>query len=390
MSGFVPPPYPYERLSRARALAEAHDGGAVDLSIGTPCDPPPPAVVAALASSGAERGYPSSVGSRAFREAAAAWLDRTVGAPVPADAVLACVGTKEMVVSLPHWLRLRSPERDTVLYPALSYPSYAMGAELAGCRALPVTLRPDGALDLETVSDQDAARALCLWVNSPSNPTGALDDLEKCARWGRERRVPVISDECYVAFTWDGSGRSILQHGTEGVLALHSLSKRSNLAGLRAGFCAGDHSLVHYLGEVRKHAGLMVPGPVQAAAAVALADEAHVEYQRERYWERLVYLSAVLEGVGLSVAPPAGGFYLWAKVPPGGGRPGPGGGPGAEGPLGVGGGTAWSWVEDLAQRGGVLVSPGDLYGPAGADHLRMAMVAPMDRLELVALRLGVQ
>ncbi len=366
MSGFVPPPYPYDRLGRARALAEVHEGGVVDLSVGTPCDPPAPAVVAALASSGAERGYPASVGSKGFREAAAAWLNRSVGAEVSAESVLACVGTKEMVVSLPHWLRLRSPERDTVLYPELSYPSYAMGAELAGCRAVAVALRGDGMLDLASVSDDEAAKALCLWVNSPSNPTGALDDLGAAAAWGREQAVPVISDECYVAFTWDGPGRSILEHGADGVLALHSLSKRSNLAGLRAGFCAGDPALIRYLGEVRKHAGLMVPGPVQAAAVVALGDDDHVVAQRRRYLERLERFAGVLEAVGLSVALPAGGFYLWAKAP----------------------GDAWSWTEELARRGGVLVSPGDLYGPAGADHLRVAMVAPMERLDLVGHRLG--
>jgi succinyldiaminopimelate transaminase len=371
MSGFAPPPYPYERLGRARALAEEHEGGVVDLSVGTPCDPPAPAVVAALASSGAERGYPASVGSRAFREAAAAWLDRTLRVEVPVESVLACVGTKEMVVSLPHWLRLRSPERDTVLYPELSYPSYAMGAELAGCRAVAVAVRGDGMLDLASVSDDEAAKALCLWVNSPSNPTGMLDDLGAAAAWGRLHEVPVISDECYVAFTWDGAGRSILQHGSQGVLALHSLSKRSNLAGLRAGFCAGDPALVHYLGEVRKHAGLMVPGPVQAAAVVALGDEEHVVAQRGRYLERLERFAGVLETVGLSVAPPAGGFYLWAKAP-------------------EDTGDAWAWTEELARRGGVLVSPGDFYGPVGADHLRVAMVAPMERLDLVASRLGVR
>lgn len=393
MTGFVPPPYPYEGLGRARALAAVHDGGVVDLSIGTPCDPPPPAVVAALASSGAERGYPASVGSARFREAASGWLARTLMVDVPAEAIIACVGTKELVASLPHWLHLRNPERDTVLYPELAYPSYAMGAELAGCRPVSVPLRADGSgrCDLERISDEDAARALALWVNSPSNPTGALDDLGQAAVWGRAHGVPVLSDECYVAFTWEGPGRTILEHGTDGVLALHSLSKRSNLAGLRVGFCGGDPGLVHYLGEVRKHAGLMVPGPVQLAAAVALDDETHVVAQRMRYQERLERFAGVLGQVGLSVAPPAGGFYLWAKVL--GGPGGPGGSEGSavagEASSGAGVGPAWAWTEELARRGGVLVSPGDLYGPSGAEHLRVAMVAPMDRLDLVARRMGV-
>lgn len=366
MSGFVPPPYPYEQLGRARALAEAQPGGMVDLSVGTPCDPPPRAVVEALASSGTERGYPCSVGSQAFRRAAASWLGRMLAVEISPECIAACVGTKEMVVSLPHLLHLRSPERDTVLYPELSYPSYAMGAELAGCRGSPVPLGAGGTMDLCGIDEEVASRALCLWVNSPSNPTGALDDLAAAAEWGRAHDVVVLSDECYLAFTWDGPGRSILSQGLEGVLALHSLSKRSNLAGLRAGFYAGDPALVHYLGEIRKHAGLMVPGPVQAAAVVALEDEDHVTDQRRRYAERLGFFAPVLESIGLGVAPPAGGFYLWARVPDT---------------------TGWVWAEKLAESGGVLVSPGALYGPAGGQHLRVAMVATMERLELVAHRL---
>lgn len=375
--GFVPPRYPYERLGELRAVADAWEGGVVDLSVGTPCDPPPAAVVSSLASSGAERGYPASVGSAALRRAASEWMAARFGVAVTPAEVLACVGTKEMVASLPHWLALRSPARDTVLHPALAYPTYAMGAVLAGCRAVAVPLQSDGSgrMDLSAVAEEDAARALVLWVNSPCNPTGALDDLEAAASWGRVHGVVVASDECYAAFTWHGPGRTILDHRLDGVLALHSLSKRSNLAGLRVGFCAGDPELVHYLAEVRKHAGLMVPGPVQAAAAVALGDEIHVTAQRARYRERLDYFAKVLTGMGIEVALPAGGFYLWAKVPD----------PPDEG---AGGTHAWAWAARLARLGGVLVSPGDLYGPDGAAHLRVAMVAPMERLEMVAGRLG--
>lgn len=377
---FVPPPYPYERLGGARALAEAHAGGVVDLSVGTPVDPPPPAVVEALATSRSERGYPPSLGTADMRRAARAWIARRFGVEVPEEALAACVGTKELVATLPQWLRLRRPGRDAVLYPELSYPTYAMGAVLAGCRPVAVPAAEDGSgrLALETVSDADAERALVLWVNSPANPTGALDDLGAAAAWGRARGVPVLSDECYVEYTWEGPPRTILEHGLAGVLALHSLSKRSNMAGLRAGFYAGDPELVGYLGEVRKHAGLMVPGPVQAAAVAALSDDEHVVAQRRRYRERLERFAAVLSSVGVDAPLPAGGFYLWARVP----------GLGQAGCEGAEDGPAWRWTEMLAKRGGVLVSPGDLYGPSGPDRLRVAMVAPMDRLELVARRLG--
>jgi len=215
--GFVPPPYPYDRLDELKAVADQLPGGCVDLSIGTPCDPPPRAVVATLGTSGAERGYPASIGTAAFREAAAEWLRRRIAVDVdPAD-VAVCIGTKEFVASTPQYLRLRTPERDTVLYPAISYPTYEMGAVLAGCRAVPYR-------SLDQIAEDDARRALCLWVNSPSNPTGDLVDLAAAAVWGRARRVPVLSDECYVEFTWQGPPRTILHSGSAGVNAVHSLS----------------------------------------------------------------------------------------------------------------------------------------------------------------------
>jgi succinyldiaminopimelate transaminase len=361
--GFQPPPYPYDRLNELKAVAAAHEGGLVDLSIGTPYDPPPPAAVAALSSSGAERGYPASVGTAAFREAAAGWMARRLGVDVPVSDIAACIGTKELVTAMPHWLRLRDPSRDTVLYPSVAYPSYEMGATLAGCRAVPVDVEGDG---LAAVDPDDASRALCLWVNSPGNPTARLTDLGAAAEWGRANGVPVLSDECYVEFTWIGRPRTILEHGRDGLLAVHSLSKRSNLAGLRAGFYAGDPDLVHYLSEVRKHAGAMVPGPVQAAAAVALGDDAHVDAQRGRYRERMAYLRDVLAGVGVAADPPAGSFYLWAAAPDG---------------------DAWGLTAWLARWGGLLVAPGDLYGAAGEGHVRVAVVQPTERLEVVAERL---
>jgi len=357
---FVPPPYPYDRLDAMRPAAEVLPGGVVDLSIGTPCDPPPQVVLDALARSGTERGYPPSVGSAAFREAAAGWLDRRLGVTVAPGQVAACVGTKELVAGVPQWLRLRRPDLDTVLYPAISYPTYAMGATLAGCRAVPYT-------ELDGIAEADAARALCLWVNVPGNPTGALADLGAAVEWGRARGVPVLSDECYVEFTWDGPPHTVLEHGTEGVLAVHSLSKRSNLAGARAGFYAGDVELVRYLSEVRKHAGLMVPGPVQAAAVAAWGDDTHVDEQRARYRSRLESLAAALGKAGLDTPLPQGAFYLWVPAPDG---------------------DAWALTRRLAEEAGALVSPGDFYGHAGAGHVRIAAVQPDDRIELVAERLA--
>jgi succinyldiaminopimelate transaminase len=356
---FVPPPYPYDRLDELKAVAADRPGGLVDLSIGTPCDAPPDAVVEALARSGAERGYPPSIGTAAYREAAAGWMARRLGVTVEPSQVAACVGTKELVAGVPQWLRLRRPDLDTVLYPVPSYPTYEMGATLAGCRAVPYR-------QLDDIDPADAARALCLWVNVPGNPTGALADLGEAAAWGRQRGVPVLSDECYVEFTWDGPPRTILEHGLEGLLAVHSLSKRSNLAGARAGCYAGDADLVRYLSEVRKHVGLMVPGPVQAAAVAAWADDAHVDAQRARYCARLDLLRQALAAIGVDAPMPQGAFYLWAPAP---------------------GGDAWALTRRLAADGGALVSPGEFYGREGAGHVRLAVVQPDERIGLVAERL---
>ncbi len=370
-------PYPYDRLDDLRAVAARHPGGCVDLSVGNPTDPPPAAAVEALAGSGTERSYPSSVGTEALRRAAAGWLERRFGVRAAPEHLAACVGTKEFVASVPRLLHLGLPERDTVLYPAVSYPTYAMGATLGGLRAVPVPLDEHWRLDLSAIADGDAARALCLWVNSPGNPSGALDDLGAAATWGREWDVVVCSDECYAEFIWAPprraspapplAGRTILAHGSEGVLAVHSLSKRSNFAGMRAGFYAGDADLVGFLSEARRHLGLMVPGPVQAAAVAALDDDSHVQAQRERYRRRLELLAGLLATMGLPAALPGGGFYLWVPAP---------------------GGDAWALAARLAAEMGALVSPGEFYGAPGAGHVRVAAVAPDERLALLAERLG--
>jgi succinyldiaminopimelate transaminase len=378
---FVPPPYPYERLDTLAAVARAAPGGIVDCSIGTPCDPVPGVVIEAVrAAAAASAGYPPSAGTPALRDAAAAWIERTFGVAIDGSAIGACLGTKEFVGGLPHLLHRRDPERDTVLYPAVAYPTYQMGAALAGIRAVPVPVDGEWHLDVDAIDPEDARRALVLWVNEPGNPTSSVAshaDLARVAAWGRRHGVIVASDECYVEFA--PVAATVLASGLDGVLAVHSLSKRSNLAGMRCGFYAGDPTLVHYLVEARKHWGFMAPTPVQAAAVAALGDEAHVADQRSRYAERR---KLVLDALGELNAPAApaelggldlvhdGGpmsFYLWLRSR-----------------SGVGG---WTIAERLATLG-LLVSPGDLYGPAGADHVRLALVQPTDRLRLAVERLA--
>ena len=368
--GFVPPPYPYARLDDLKRQAAEAEGGLVDLSVGTPCDPVPPAVAAALAEAAPRwAGYPSAVGLPPLREAAAGWMERRLGVTVDPATVVACTGTKELVASLPHVLALRDRSRDSVLYPAVSYPTYEMGAILAGLRAVPVPLTGDWHLDLDAVSADDAARALLLWVNEPGNPTGSAAsgaELAATVEWARRHGIIVASDECYVEFTYNAFGRptrgaTALAAGPEGVLVVHSLSKRSNMAGYRSGFLAGDAELVSYIGQIRTHAGGMVPGPVQAAAAVAWADDDHVELQQLIYGERRAYARSRLRQAGLEEAGGPGTFYLWARSK------------NEE--------DGWGVAARLAATG-TLVSPGDLYGAAGAPYVRIALVQPLERLQL--------
>jgi succinyldiaminopimelate transaminase len=376
-AGFVPPPYPQDRLDELRARAGQVAGGCVDATIGTPIDPMPAVAVRALAEAGSgATGYPPSVGTPALREAAVAWMERRLGASVPPDRVIACVGTKEMVASLPRYLALRHPERDTVLYPAVSYPTYEMGAQLAGLRAVPVPVDEQWRLDVARVAAADAQRALVLWLNEPANPTGASTpstDLAELVDWARRHGVIVASDECYAEFTYDAGGApappvTALASGPSGVLAVHSLSKRSNMAGLRVGFVAGDADLVRYLGEVRRHAGMIVPAPVQAAAVAVLADDAHVDDQRERYRRRRAAAVSALEQFGLAAVGGPSTFYLWLRS--------------ADGD-----GDGWAVATRLAERG-LVVAPGELYGPDGVDYVRLSLTVSDERLELALDRLA--
>jgi aspartate/methionine/tyrosine aminotransferase len=295
-------------------------------------------------------------------------MGRRFSIDVPISRIAACIGTKEFVATTPQYMKLRRPGRDTVIYPAIAYPTYEMGATLAGLRALPVPMNAEGHMDFASLSEDDIARALMVWVNSPSNPTGGLDDLKYAANWGRKHDIPVFSDECYTEFTWGTAPQSILQHGLDGVVAVHSLSKRSNLAGVRVGFYSGDAEIVEYLKEVRKHAGFMVPGPAQAAGVAALDDDEHVRVQRDRYLSRLEMMAKTLTTwSGIDIALPSGGFYLWFNA-----------------------GDAWEFTEKLAREGGALVSPGDFYGAGGSHNVRVAVVQPDAKLAMVAKRLGVR
>ena len=357
------PAYTWDRIEPLREKALLHRSGAVDLSMGTPVDPVPDVIRAALAEGANAPGYPATRGTERLRRAAAGWLARAHRVRVSPDDVLPVIGTKEFIAWLPVMLGLRPG--DVMLYPELAYPTYDVGARLAGAT---------GAASASLLA-AGPARVRLVWVNSPSNPTGQVlpvEHLRKIVEWGRERGAVVASDECYITLGWEASPVSVLHPDVcggshEGLLAVHSLSKRSNLAGYRAGFVAGDPGLVADLLAVRKQAGMMVPGPVQAAMTAALEDDAHAEAQRERYAARRSALHEAFTGAGWTIDHSEAGLYLWATHP---------------------GHDCWAAAELLAAQAGILVAPGELYGPAGARHVRVALTATDERVAAAAARLA--
>jgi succinyldiaminopimelate transaminase len=333
----------------------------VDLSIGTPVDPVPQIVMDALAAAANSPGYPATAGTAAVREAAAGWLARRHGVSIEPDAILPVIGTKELIAWLP--TLLGCGPTDVVVHPELAYPTYDAGARLAGARPMPA----DGLTAL------GPERVRLAWLNSPSNPTGKVlpaEHLRKIVSWAQQRDTVVASDECYLDLGWEATPLSVLHPDAcggshAGLLAVHSLSKRSNLAGYRAGFVAGDAALVAELLEIRKHAGMIVPAPTQAAMVAALADDGHAEEQRARYAARRARLRPALEAASWTVEHSEAGLYLWATHPD----------------L-----DCWGSVGRLADVG-ILVAPGDFYGPTGVRHVRVALTATDERIDAAIARL---
>ncbi|MDT0342511.1 succinyldiaminopimelate transaminase [Streptomyces litchfieldiae] len=357
------PVFPWDRLEPYKATAAAHDGGIVDLSVGTPVDPVPEVIRRALAAAGDSPGYPTVWGTPALRDAIVNWCERRTGASGLGHAnVLPLIGSKELVASLPAQLGLGAGDR--VAFPEPAYPTYEVGARLAGAEPVPYR----GA-----ATELDPAGLRLLWLNSPANPTGRVlqrAELREVVAWARAHDVLVVSDECYLELGWDAEPVSVLHPdvcggSTAGLVAVHSLSKRSNLAGYRAAFLAGDAAVLGELLAIRKHAGMMMPAPVQAAMAAALGDDAHVAEQRARYAARREALRGALLGRGFRIEHSEASLYLWAT------RDEP----------------CWDTVADLAKQG-ILVAPGDFYGPAGESFVRVAFTATDERVAAAVARLS--
>lgn len=334
-------------------LARSHPGGIVDLSVGTPVDPTPEVVQRALQGASDASGYPLTAGSVALREAIARWCRDRLGA-ASTIATLPTIGSKELVAWLPTLLGAKR-----VLYPEIAYPTYDVGARLAGAQGVAVSE------DVSQWPDADL-----VWINSPSNPTGAVwsgEQMQRALNWARERGAVLASDECYLEFGWESNPVSVLSlvgSDCSGVLSVHSLSKRSNMAGYRAAFIAGDPVLITKILEIRKHAGMILPAPIQRAMMAALADSDHVAEQRSRYLNRRTLLAPALTAAGFSIEHSEAGLYLWATRNE----------------------DSWTSIQWLAERG-ILAAPGAFYGQRGAQHIRVALTATDERIAAAVERL---
>ncbi|AQP45126.1 succinyldiaminopimelate transaminase [Tessaracoccus flavus] len=355
------PDFPWDTLADAKTTAAAHPDGIVDLSVGTPVDPTPALAREALAEASDAHGYPTVWGTPRVRQAIIDYLTgRWRAVPLSHESVMPVVGTKELVGWLPTLLALGADH--AVVFPECAYPTYEVGALTAGAR--PVPLDDPGALP---------ADASLVWINSPANPTGqilSLDVLRAFVAAARERGAVLASDECYGEFAWEAEPYSVLDPRVNdgdltNLLAVGSLSKRSNAAGYRAGFVAGDPVIVQQLVGARKHLGMMVPAPIQAAMAAMLGDQTHVEEQRDRYLARRAKLRPALEAAGFRIDHSEGSLYLWATR----------------------GENCRDSVAWLAERG-ILAAPGDFYGAAAAQHVRVALTATDERIDAAVARLS--
>ncbi|MBC9711079.1 succinyldiaminopimelate transaminase [Streptomyces sp. TRM66268-LWL] len=355
------PVFPWDKLEPYKATAAAHADGIVDLSVGTPVDPVPELIRKALVDAADSPGYPTVWGTAELRDALVGWCERRLGASgFTHRNVLPTVGSKELVAWLPTQLGLGPG--DKVAYPRLAYPTYEVGARLA---------RADY-VAYDDPTELDPTGIKLLWLNSPSNPTGRVltkDELIRIVAWAREHSILVVSDECYLELGWEAEPVSVLHPEVcggsyEGLIAVHSLSKRSNLAGYRFAFLAGDENHLYDLLQIRKHGGMMTAAPVQAAAAVALGDDAHVAEQRARYAARREALREALTGHGFRIEHSEASLYLWATRDE----------------------DCWETVAHLASLG-ILVAPGEFYGEAGRTFVRVAFTATDERVAAAVERL---
>ena len=364
------PDYPWEQVAVFRRMAAQHPRGVCDLSIGAPVDPTPESIRLALCAAGDAHSYPQVVGTSDVRQAISSWYYRHHGAVVdPETQAIPSIGSKEFIAWLPTLLGMAGTGR-AVAYPRIAYPTYAIGAQLAGVPAYTLDAADVlGGASLENIG--------LLWLNSPSNPTGAVlseKDMAQVLAIARFHGTIVASDECYGMLLWEASSEAevapsimcpgVTQGDATGVLAVYSLSKQSNMAGYRAGTVVGDAGLISRIVTARKHAGMIVPAVVQAAMTAALSDSGHVLQQKNLYRQRREQLRQSLQEHGFTVEHSEAGLYLWITR----------------------GEDCWESMERLAGLG-IVAGPGIFYGEAGRHHVRVALTASDSTIAEASFRL---
>jgi succinyldiaminopimelate transaminase len=353
------PDFPWDALAPYGDRARTYKSGIIDLSQGTPVDATPDFIQEELKANSNSPSYPVTAGTVELRFAITKYAKEVIGASGEFD-VLPTIGSKEMVALLPFLLGAKR-----ILIPKIAYPTYRVGGIIAGAEILEVDIDP-----ATWPTEIGSGKVDLVWINSPSNPTGRVhteSELDAILSWSRALQIPIASDECYLPFPDTNSALSILKIAAgdnRGLLALHSLSKRSNLAGYRAAFVLGDQLLIKKLLEIRKHLGLMMPLPIQRAMEVALQDEQHVQEQAARYRQRRTILSSALQEIGFNTEHSNAGLYIWCTR----------------------GEEDWQTVSWFAERG-ILVTPGNFYGSAGSKFVRIALTATDEKIKEAAERI---
>ncbi len=320
------PDYPFAVIDAKATELREKGLHPVDFGVGDPTIPTPELIRERLKTAVDERassGYPSYIGSKEFRTAAAAWMQRRFGIELdPGGQITTTVGSKEGIFNFP--LGFTEPG-DVVLCPSPGYPPYVRGATFAGAVPyyLPLTRENRFLPDLEAIPDDVADKARILWLCYPNAPTGANapdEFFERAIAWGRERDIIVVNDEAYSDIYYGEPPRSILEFAgdvSEGVISFFSMSKRSAMTGWRLGWIAGDKELIATFRKVKTNIDSGSPSFIQDASVVALEDETHVEQMRADYSQKRDLLAAAFEQLGFDDCAPDATIHYWQRLPDG-------------------------------------------------------------------------
>jgi acetylornithine aminotransferase len=349
--------YPFVRLEEARRRLVAAGVEVIDFGKGDPNEPTDPMIRQALIDAVPERApYPLAQGLPELRQAASDWCKRRFGVAVDPDTeIVPTYGSKEAIFSLAQVLDTAGR---TVVFGEPAYPVYERGALFAGAKVQTLPLLRENSFlpDVDAIPDDTAI----VWVNYPHNPTGAVAPLEfyeRLAAAAAERGFYIASDEAYSELWFDQSPPSVLQLADRSrALVFQTLSKRSSMTGYRSGFVAAPAEIVAALKAYRPTVGTAPQEFVQRASVVAWNDERHVDETRARYRAKRDVMIPAIQAKGWEIVASEATMYLWVVGP----------------------------APDALLERGILVSPGEFFGPSGAGYVRFALVPTLDECERAA------